>query len=200
MANKTSKEVIIAMRNALKAGVNLPLKAYGDNVHVAVDESLAFAFTVWDDDNGVLYFFRLMDVDQSQSLANVRNQSISVAAIKYEFIQVMEVAPMPISKIHNICSTIKSNSSNITLPDEFVDHMEYVFTRALSDKTADILPSDINAAHGAYLMNDDDQYYSGRFKEPYKETHTPEILYRNQRLAAQRAAAEAEEQSSQSGS
>ena len=185
MADHTNKEVVIAMRTALKAGKNLPLKVYGDNVHVLIDEAAAFAFTIWDDDNGVVYYFRLIDIDQSRIPDNAHEQSISVSAVKYEFIQAMEVAPMPLTKLDAICSTIKASSTDMLFPDEFKDHMKYVFERALSDKTPDLYASDINAAHGVEVVSPSDDYYLGRFSESYQETHTPELRYHKQRLASQ---------------
>ena len=74
------KDVVISTRTALKAGHNLPIKVYSDNNFVIIDESLPLNFTKWDDENGVLYSFRLTSFDQSRMPTNSDN-SISVVAL-----------------------------------------------------------------------------------------------------------------------
>ena len=44
---------VIAVRDALKAGKNLPLTIYIDNAFRIVNENNVFQFTKWDDNNGV---------------------------------------------------------------------------------------------------------------------------------------------------
>ena len=183
MAEHTNKEVVIAMRDALKAGKNLPLKVYCDNVHIMIDESAEFMFTLWDDDNGVVYVFRLMDLQHTRIPNNKLEQSISVGAVKYEFIQAMEVAPMPLKFFDDICGTLRSSSTDMVFTDEFQEHIKKVFTRALDDsKSADLLNSTKNAVHGLRLTSQRDQWNTGRRAEPFKETHTTDLMYRAQRI------------------
>lgn len=183
MAEHTNKEVVIAMRDALKAGINLPLKVYGDNVHVMVDESAEFMFTLWDDDNGVIYVFRLLDIDQSRMPSNHLEQSISVAAVKYEFIQAMEVAPMPMKCFDDLCTTLRNSSDNMIFTEEFQEHIKKVFNRALNDNiTADLTANAKNAVHGLRITSQRDQWSNGIRAEPFKETRTTDLMYRQQRL------------------
>lgn len=183
MAEHNNKEVVIAMRDALKAGKNLPLKVYCDNVHIMIDESAEFMFTLWDDDNGVVYVFRLMDLAHTRIPNNKLEQSISVGAIKYEFIQAMEVAPMPMKSFDDICSTIRSSSNDMIFTNEFQEHIKKVFTRALNDNgQADLTNSAKNAVHGLRLTSQRDQWNLGIRSEPFKETHTTDLMYRQQRV------------------
>ena len=162
-----SKETVISIRNALKAGKNLPLKVYADNDFIIVDESNAAQFTKWDDTNGVLYTFRLMSFDQSRTPNNSDN-AISVGAILYEFIQAMEVAPMPLKNFDDLMGSMAAEGINMST--EFKDHIKHVFTELLHKDRWKLSPSDINAIHGANLRTKEDQYYAGHFSENFKET------------------------------
>lgn len=174
-----TKEVVISTRTALKAGHNLPVKVYSDNNFVIIDESLPLNFTKWDDENGVLYSFRLSSFDQSRMPTNVEN-AISVVAIDYNNIQVMEVAPMPLEFFDELIGTIKD--SGVTFSDTFKEQIFYNFTEALHKDRWRLAPNDINAMTGAPVVDDSDHYYAGRFTEAFKETR--EYAKRNEEIKA----------------
>jgi len=171
MADHTNKEVVIAMRNALKAGTNWPIKVYADNTFIIVNEANTASFTKWDDEMGVLYYFRLADpISSKQTHDNPK--VISVAAVKYEFIQAMEVVPFPLSKVDDIMDSIESSSGEATkFADNFRERIKHVFNAVLDFKGAENYPALINAIHGATdavpMAND---YYAGRNNVPFKET------------------------------
>ena len=170
MADKTSKEVVITMRNALKAGRNLPLRVYADNTFVLIDESAEAAFTKWDDDNGVIYYFRLQSPFDSKGAGANYSQCISVNAIKYEFIQAMEVAPMPVKYLDDIFTSIEAETPNCKFKPEFKEQIKYVFDKYLSNDNIPMGPIVRNAYHGAKIKPEFDDYYSGYTYEPRKET------------------------------
>ena len=162
-----SKESVIALRDALKGGKNLPLRVYGDNNFVIVDESLPFQFTKWDDTNGILYTFRLMSMDQTVYPSNVE-QSISVAGILYDFIQVMENVPLSLGNLDSVFTSMES--SGISFGTNFKDKIKHVFTEALHPDRWGMTPEHINNMHGDKVRADFDSYYAGKFKENFKET------------------------------
>lgn len=161
------KNVVISTRTALKAGHNLPIKVYSDNNFVIIDESLPLNFTKWDDENGVLYSFRLTSFDQSRMPTNSDN-AISVVALDYNFIQVMEVAPMPLKFFDDLIGTIKA--SGVSFSDKFKEQIYYNFSEALHKDRWRLSPHDINAMTGTTVMDDSDNYYAGRMVESFKET------------------------------
>ena len=170
MAELSNKEVIIKMRTALKAGRNLPLRVYADNTFVIVDEAAEAAFTKWDDDNGIVYYFRLQNPFDSKGAGAAYSQCISVSAIKYEFIQAMEVAPMPIKHIDEIFNSIDSQTENCKFKDKFKEQIKYVFNKYLSSDNIPMGSMVRNAYLGAKVHPEMDDYYSGYMYEARKET------------------------------
>lgn len=166
MAESNNKKVVIAMRTALKAGKNLPLLVFGDNAFVIVDESKEAAFTKWDDTNGILYYFRLLNPQHEQGFTNETAKAISVSAIKYEFIQAMEVSPMPLKFIDNLFETINQGigSGGAQMKPEFCEQIKHVFNR-YTDQNMELNPDARNAIHGVKIKSNADDYYNGRFYE-----------------------------------
>ena len=170
MADKTNKEVVIAMRNALKANCNWPVKVYADNNWVIVDESNKAAFTKWDDENGLLYYFRLVDPIHN-NIHQSTKPVVSVAAIKYEFIQAMEVAPFPCDKLDDLFSSIETASNNVsTFSSEFKEKIKHVMSVYQDSNLVELYPDLINAIHGTNVVKTDNDYYAGRMGYPKKET------------------------------
>lgn len=167
---------VISMRNGLKAGMNWPLRVYADNAFVIVDESLPYTFTIWDDKNGTLYYFRLPDAMTDRDFKNY--PEISVAAVNYDFIQTMEIAHFPIKSLDKLFTSIKAEGGT-NLTSEMEEFIKHIFTRILSNKTPNLEKYITNAAHGNVLEDQDDDYYNGRMHTPFKETHTIGIVYNN---------------------
>ena len=176
MADRSSKEVVISMRTALKAGHNLPLLVFGDNAFTIIDESKEATFTKWDDTNGVVYYFRLMSPQQEQGLNAESAKAISVSAIKYEFIQAMEVAPMPLKYLDDIFNSIDGEigSGGSTMKPEFKAQIKHVF-ESYTDSRMALTPQERNAIHGAKIVQTSDDYYNGTFYEKFKESRDTEF-------------------------
>lgn len=171
-----TRDVTIAMRDALKGGKNFPLKVYADNDFVIVDESNAYAFTKWDDEKGILFYFRLCGYDKTRVPDNV-NQAISVCAINYDFIQAMEVAPLPLDKIDNLFNTMPEMSQ------AFKDHIVEVFKDAMDPNKVNMLPSTTAAIHGTRGASANGDEYPRQWVESHAETDA--LNRRNERLLGQ---------------
>lgn len=170
MADHTNKEVVISMRTALKAGRNLPLKVYADNGWIIVDESVTSSFTKWDDENGVIYYFRLADPMSSKHLRN-NPEVISVCAIKYEFIQAMEVVPFAVELLDDVFDSIEGSTNGVTtFSNEFREKIKHVFHAWLKPRS-EMYPELVNAIVGDNrAASEAYDYYSGRpWPAPEKE-------------------------------
>ena len=161
-----SKESVIAMRNSLKGNKNIPVRVYADNDFIIVDEAVPVSFTKWDDVNGVLYVFRLATPEHSRIASN--QKAISVGAVLYEFIQAMEVSPLPLSKFDDVISSMQDNG--ITFNNNFDKQIKYVFEQILRNDRVDLTNEEVNELIGSKVKDWSDDYYNGKFTEPFKET------------------------------
>lgn len=161
------KDQVIKMRNTLKAGKNWPLIVYIDNVFRNIDESNALQFTKWDDDNAILYSYSLSDPLKDNSYSNV-NGGVSLFATSYENIQSMEVARININDLGTSIDSLGCITSE--WKQRIIDRFEL----ALNPNFVDISRSDINKAMGVIdgykALNDKDDYYAGRYSQPFVET------------------------------
>ena len=161
------KSQVIKMRNALKAGKNWPLIVYIDNTFRNIDESNVLQFTKWDDDNGILYSYSLSDPMKDNSPSNISG-GVSLFATDYEMIQSMEVARINIGDLGASIDSI----GNVT--DEWKERIIQRFKTALNPNLVDLSHYDINKAMGVVdgqkAINDNDDYYAGRYKQPFAET------------------------------
>lgn len=161
------KSQVIKMRNALKAGKNWPLVVYIDNLFKKIDESNSLQFTKWDDENGILYHYSLTDPILERSPSNIGG-SISLFATDYEMIQAMEVVRMNISHLGDSIDSLGCIS------DEWKKRIIDRFNIALDPNLVNLSRSDINTAMGVVdsqkALNDNDDYYAGRYAQPFKET------------------------------
>lgn len=187
------KDMVIKIRDALKSGKNYPLLVYLDNSFKLINESDALKFTKWDDANGILYSFSISDVNFSNATSNVNN-TISVYACDYEQIQAMEVAELPLPYLPTIIDGVNAAGANIT--DEWKQRIIKMFTGAFKDM-ANLSPSMINhlmgIRDGEMAVNDKDDYYRGRFTEPFLETRA--MAERNKYADKVKAEAEKQEES-----
>ena len=161
------KSQVIKMRNALKAGKNLPVIVYIDNLFKKIDESHVFQFTKWDDENGILYHYSLTDPGLEISPSNIGG-CISLFATDYEMIQAMEVVTL------NVDMLDKSIDSLGCITDEWKERIIQRFKTALNPDLVTLSATDINKAMGVVdghkALNDNDDYYAGRYKQPFAET------------------------------
>lgn len=157
---------VILMRDTLKAGKNIPVRVLMDNTHTIIDESNPSQFTKWDDDNGLLYSFRLVDMQGDTCPSNVQ-KAISVFVVHYASIQAMELPVLPLSGIDTIFSSMEA--TGVTMSDEFKKRIKDTFTMMLETGRAVMTHEDLNKVSGSNLDTSDD-YYAGRYKQPFKET------------------------------
>jgi hypothetical protein len=169
------KEEVITLRNTLKTVENFPLRVFIDNGNTIVDESLKTQFTKWDDNNGILYSFRLIGM-QEDSAPNNREQAISLIAIDYDTIQAMEISRLPVGKIAACIDGL--NKSGAGIGDEFKNLIVSTFTKLLTTDRSSLSPSDMNRIISSSTLqsdapdavNEKDDYYAGKFTESHQET------------------------------
>lgn len=159
-------EEIVKLRTALKAGGSVPVRVMMNNTYTIIDESNPAQFTKWDDTNGVLYSFRLVD-QQSDIYPGNNPKYISVFAVDYEYIEAMEVAMFPLADIDKLFATIEATGA--TMADEFKTRIKTTFENLLDTNRAELTREEINKLTGASLDTSDD-YYAGRFNQNFKET------------------------------
>ena len=78
-----TKQEVITLRNTLKAGKNIPVQVFIDNAFICVDESNITQFTLWDDDNGLLFSFRLPTTEVEDYGTSNKAENVSVYAFNY---------------------------------------------------------------------------------------------------------------------
>lgn len=161
-----TSDQVKSLRNTLKAGKNLPLRVFINNTYTAVDESRVTQFTIWDDKNCILYSYRLTDM-QSETLPSNASQAVSLAAIHYDAIEGMELACLPLSDLPKSIEFIKD--SGVTISDGFKDRIIKTYNSILNPDRIALSREDINDLTGSNLNTKDD-YYNGKFTEPFKET------------------------------
>lgn len=161
------KDQVIKMRNTLKAGKNWPLIVYIDNAFRNIDESNVLQFTKWDDENGILYSYSLTDPIKDTSPSNI-GDGISLFATFYENIQSMEVARININDLGTSIDALECIS------DEWKTRIINRFKAAVNPNLVNLNRSDINMAMGLIdnqkALNDNDDYYAGKYAQPFKET------------------------------
>lgn len=162
------KDTVIKLRNALKCGKNLPIRVLINNSFTIIDENHKLQFTKWDDENGLLYSFRLVD-PASDRYPNNKNKMISFFVVSYNTIEAIEVPLLPLSELDNICDSLESiNCPEISA--DFRGLMKNTFNDILSDDRVNLYPSDINTLLGPNSVNDKDDYYNSKYTENYQET------------------------------
>jgi hypothetical protein len=168
------KEEIIKLRNTLKTTGNLPLRIYPDNGLTVIDESLKTQFTIWDDNNGILYSFRLIGM-QEDSAPNNNEKCIDCIAFSYEWIQAMEIVRLPLDKIEGTIDGIIS--SGATVSDNFKKTIIQVFEELLNFNQGSLTPTLLNEIllrnnpDMPKPVSDNDDYLNGKFTQSWQETH-----------------------------
>ena len=151
---------VIKMLTILKAGKNFPLRMTTTDHATTIDESKAFQFTKWDDTNEILYSFRLVNMIDSISGSN-RDQSMSVMAIAYADITSMEIVNLPLSKLEDVFESLDSNGCQMN--DDFKNLIKHTFESALHPGRYQLPPTLIKEMLGKGSVNDNDDYYAGKF-------------------------------------
>lgn len=157
---------VIKIRDTLKCGCNLPVRVLIDNVFTIIDESKPTQFTIWDDDNEVLYSYRLVD-PQTETCPSNKGQAVSLFAVSYTSIQAIELPVLPMVHLEQSIENIKNNGKNIS--DDFKQRIINTYKDVLNPNISELSHSTINNLTGSNLDTDDD-YYNGKFKESFQET------------------------------
>ena len=161
------KNRVIEMRNKLKAGKNLPVIVYIDNLFKKIDESNVLEFTKWDDENGILYHYSLPYPGAEDTPSNIGG-AVSLFATDYEMIQAMEVPRLNIGDLGLSIDSLDCISS------EWKERIIQRFKIALDPNLVNLNRSDINKVMGIVdgqkALNDNDDYYAGRYKQSFAET------------------------------
>jgi hypothetical protein len=161
------KSEVIKIRTALKGGKNLPLIVMIDNSFDLIDENNKTQFVKWDDDNGILYHFRLTDMQSDRSPSN-ESKTLSICATTYDMIQAIEVPRLPLDCLEDVIGTIEE--AGVTFKPEFKDSIIYTYNELLHSDRWKMTHKNINAMLGTESLNTKDEYYDGRFTENFKET------------------------------
>ena len=161
------KNQVIKMRDKLKAGKNWPLIVFIDNAFRNIDESNVLQFTKWDDENGILYSYSLSDPIKDNTPSNIGG-GISLFATEYECIQSLEVAWIGIEDLETSINSLGCIS------EDWKKRIIERFRIALNPQLVNLSSADINKAMGMIdgqkALNDKDDYYAGRFTQPFAET------------------------------
>ena len=166
-----TKELAIKMRDALKGGKNIPLRVEAmDGPVVIVDESAAFAYTKWDDTNGILYQWRLVNPQQHANAGSNLANAVNTVAVPYEYIGFME-AVISVEDLDAQFASIEDSGCAFS-SEKFKETIKNTFREAQHPDRWRLSPHDINSIHGTKVVNDKDNYYynGGKFTEPFKET------------------------------
>ena len=149
---------VIMLRDTLKAGKNLPLQVYLDNAFLSIDESNVLQFTLWDDDNGLLYSFRLPALESDDYGTSNRSENVSVYVATYEQIQGMAIGLLPLSELDGVLDSI--NNSRPISP-EMKNLIITTYNKVLKENYVDPMPEDYNKLVGSNLNTQED-YFKGR--------------------------------------
>lgn len=161
------KEDVIKLRTALKCGKNIPLRILINNSFTIIDESSKFQFTKWDDTNGMLYSFRMVDM-QTDTLPNNKGNCISFFVVSYDTIEAIEIAQLPVGELDNLFSSL--GAIGCTFNEDFKNLIKRTYTEIFHPDRYQLSPSDTNTILGPGAVNDRDDYYYGKYEEPFLET------------------------------
>ena len=162
-----TKSEVINLRDTLKSGKNYPLYLTVTDHLAIIDESNKFQFTKWDDNNGILYSFRLIN-PALDTVINNSARSISVASIPYTNITSMTVTSLPIDGFDTFFASLES--SGCTMSNDFKELIKHTYKSILHPDRYQLPPTVINNLLGENAVNDKDDYYAGRYVNPTKET------------------------------
>jgi hypothetical protein len=156
----------IKLRDTLKCGKNLPLRIFVNNAFAVIDESLTTQFTIWADEESMLYVYRLIG-PQEDTYPNNRGKAISLYACNYEFIEGMEVCRLPLDDIATSLNMIEANGHSMS--DEFKERVARSYKLILDDDRHTMSHAAINNETGS-MLDTKDAWYGDKYQEAFKET------------------------------
>lgn len=162
-----TKNQVISLRDNLKCGKNFPLRLTVCDHLTVIDESNKMQFTKWDDTNGIVYSFRLINPIDDM-VPNNSNNAISVMAIPYDNITSMEIVFLPISELDTFFTSLASSGCNMS--NEYKALIKHTFASILHPDRYQLPPTIIADLLGDDAVNTKDDYYAGNYVESTKET------------------------------
>lgn len=162
-----TKAQIISLRDKLKCGKNFPLRLTTTDHLTIIDESNKMQFTKWDDTNGIVYSFRLINPIDDITPNNSSN-AISVTAVSYNDITSMEIVFLPLSELDTFFTSLVSSGCNMS--DEYKALIKHTFASILHPDRYQLPPTVIANLLGDDAVNAKDDYYAGKYVESTKET------------------------------
>lgn len=174
---------VISLRITLKCDKNLPLRLFIADGTTVVDESLTTQFTIWADEDEMLYVYRLTGM-QEDKYPNNMGKAISLIAIPYQYIQAMEICALPLTDIKTSLEAIEATGHELS--SEFKERVERAYNQLLNDDRYVMSHASMNNMTGS-MLDTNDAYYGDRFRESFKET----LQERTHNINAAKEAAEA---------
>lgn len=164
------KAQVIKLRDELKCGKNIPLRILINNSFTIIDESHRLHFTKWDDTNGILYSFRLMDIRGTDRALSNRN-AISVFSVSYDTIEAIEIPVMPLEDLDALFNSL--GNGGCTFSNDYKNLIKNSYAEALSPSNFRLSPTDLNNILGPGAANDKDDYYNhpSKFVQSAQETN-----------------------------
>lgn len=164
------KSTVIKLRDELKCGKNIPLRILINNSFTVIDESHTMQFTKWDDENGIVYSFRLVDINSTDHNPSDKENAIAVFAVSYSTIEALEAPVFPLSELDTLFD--KLSSGGCTFGAGFTDLIKHTYEYALHPDRYRLSPTDMTNMLGKEAVSDKDDYYNhpGKFTESFKET------------------------------
>ena len=162
-----TKNQAIQIRTALKGGKNLPLRIFIMDGYITIDEALPYNATKWDDNNGILYTWRLLNLEEVNAPGS--KDCISCIGVPYDYIGFMQLSVLPLSEMDNVFTSMEGEG--VTFKAGWKEQVKTIFKEALHKDRWRLEHSDTNAIHGFPVLNTRDEYYTGpKFGESFKET------------------------------
>ena len=159
---------VIKLRDALRAGHNYPLRINISGNSNPLDESMAMERIIWDDANGVIYCFRMID-PQMDHLPSNHAQAITLVAVDYIAIESMEVVVLPIKDLDDMFDSIETYAGSSI--NEFTKtSIKELFHGILNPDLVNLTRTDLDRIDGPDIINDADDYYNNVYVEPFRET------------------------------
>lgn len=165
------KNEVIKIRDELKCGKNIPLRIHIDNNFTIIDESHTLQFTKWDDVNGILHSFKLVDINSTDHNPSDRENAISVFSVTYEMIQAIEAPVFPVDDLDALFSGLEAGGCT-PFGSGFKELIKHTYKYALHPDRYRLSPTDMVNNLGEGSVSDKDDYYNhpSKFTESFKET------------------------------
>lgn len=151
-----------SLREKLKAGKNFPLSVNINNNTRLIDESVPGQFTLWDDDNEILYSISFSAMELNPG----RMGGITVFGVSYELVEGMQISELPVDQLPTVLKSICVSDEVATSQHQ---QAIYNFFEYMCNPNTEKSRAIINQLTGSNLPTADD-YYNGKMAYSFKET------------------------------